>query len=104
MTGAAPTDEVARYDCQSCGACCSYSRDWPRLTLEDDDAVARIPVEFLDDDSGTMRCKGDRCTALVGTVGVSTSCSIYAVRPEVCRACLPGDDACLIARQRFGLG
>ena len=90
--------------CQSCGACCSYSRDWPRLTLEDDAAVARIPSEFLDDDSGTMRCEGDRCTALVGTVGVATSCAIHAVRPEVCRACLPGDDACRIARQRFGLG
>ncbi|MSP47894.1 MAG: YkgJ family cysteine cluster protein [Alphaproteobacteria bacterium] len=104
MTGAAPPDEVTRYDCQSCGACCSYSRDWPRLTLEDDAAIARISAEFRDDDSGRMRCEGDRCAALVGTVGVSTSCAIYAVRPEVCRACLPGDDACRIARERFGLG
>jgi hypothetical protein len=25
------------------------------------------------------------------------------VRPQVCRACLPGDDACLTARRRFNL-
>ena len=50
-----------------------------------------------------MRCNGDRCTALVGEVGVATACSIYAVRPDVCKACLPGDDACLMARRRFNL-
>jgi uncharacterized protein len=33
---------------------------------------------------------------------VWTSCSIYDVRPEVCRACLPGDDACTIARTHYG--
>jgi uncharacterized protein len=51
-----------------------------------------------------MRCHGNRCAALEGVVGVSTSCAIYAVRPDVCRACLPGDDACRRARARFGLG
>jgi uncharacterized protein len=51
-----------------------------------------------------MRCEGDRCAALVGDVGVSTSCAIYAVRPDVCRACLPGGDDCAIARRRFNLG
>ena len=50
-----------------------------------------------------MRCNGNRCTALVGAVGVATSCAVYAVRPEVCRTCLPGDEACAMARRRFGL-
>jgi len=50
-----------------------------------------------------MRCAGDRCAALEGTVGVATACTIYAVRPDVCRACLPGDDECRLARQRAGL-
>lgn len=90
--------------CRTCGACCAYSRDWPRLTLEDDDAIARIPSELLDEEAGRMRCIGDRCSAFVGEVGASSSCSIYAVRPEVCRSCMPGDEACLIARHRFGLG
>jgi Fe-S-cluster containining protein len=90
--------------CQSCGACCDYSREWPRLTLEDDDEIALIPSHLLDKDAGRMRCAGNRCSALVGEVGVSTACSIYDVRPLVCGACMPGDDACLAARKRHGLG
>jgi Fe-S-cluster containining protein len=50
-----------------------------------------------------MRCTGDRCAALVGTVGQSTSCAIHPVRPDVCRACSPGDPECREARRHFGL-
>jgi uncharacterized protein len=63
----------------------------------------RIPPALVDEGQGRMRCNGNRCTALTGEVGVATACSIYAVRPEVCRTCLPGDDACQMARRRFGL-
>lgn len=94
---------MASFDCQSCGACCAYSRDWPRFSLEDDAAIARIPAQFVDDEAGRMRCDGDRCTALRGTVGQHTSCSIYAVRPEVCSAEQPGDEACRIARAYYKL-
>jgi uncharacterized protein len=90
-------------DCRTCGACCSFSREWPRFTLEDDADLDRIPGELVDPHLGRMRCDGDRCAALVGEVGVSTACAIYSIRPDVCRACEPGDDACLMARQRFGL-
>jgi uncharacterized protein len=89
--------------CQSCGACCSYSKEWPRFSTEDDADLDRIPPALVDETQGRMRCNGDRCTALTGEVGVATACSIYAVRPEVCRTCLPGDDACQMARRRFGL-
>jgi Fe-S-cluster containining protein len=89
--------------CKTCGACCSYAADWPRFTLEDDVVIARIPTELVSATMGGMRCTGDRCCALDGEVGVATSCSIYAHRPDVCRACQPGDDACTMARQRFGL-
>ena len=89
--------------CRACGACCSYSAEWPRFALETDADLARIPPAFVDEEGGRMRCAGDRCTALVGNVGVATSCRVYAVRPDVCRACLPGDDACQIARRRFDL-
>lgn len=102
MTAAAAA-AVAGFDCQRCGACCSYSDDWPRFSLEDDAALARIPARFVDDARGRMRCEGDRCTALTGTVGEATSCAVYALRPDVCHACQPGDDACLEARARFGL-
>jgi Fe-S-cluster containining protein len=71
--------------------------------LESDADLDLIPSAYVDDGLGRMRCNGDRCSALVGEVGKSTACAVYAVRPEVCRACLPGDDACKMARQRFGL-
>jgi len=101
IEAAATRDETLR--CQACGACCAFSAEWPRFSLESDADLDRIPRAFVDDARGRMRCVGDRCSALAGEVGMATSCTIYAVRPEVCRACLPGDDACRIARERFGL-
>jgi Fe-S-cluster containining protein len=99
----ANADALTAADCQTCGACCSFSAQWPRFALESEAELDQIPREFVDDERGRMRCSGNRCTALVGEVGVATSCAIYAVRPGVCRDCLPGDDACLMARQRFKL-
>lgn len=89
--------------CRACGACCAYSAEWPRFSLETDAELARIPQAFVDDGRGRMRCEGDRCAALVGEVGIATSCAVYSARPEVCRACMPGDDACQMARRRFNL-
>ena len=90
-------------DCRACGACCSFSRDWPRFTLEDDADLDLIPEELVNETLSGMRCDGDRCSALMGEAGLSTSCSIYNQRPHVCRACEPGDEACRIARRRFHL-
>lgn len=89
--------------CQTCGACCSYSADWPRFSLESGSWLDRIPRELVDDGERGMRCMGTRCTALVGIVGESTSCAIYRLRPSVCRACLPGDPECRQARRHFGM-
>jgi Fe-S-cluster containining protein len=77
--------------CQSCGACCSYSQNWPRFTIEDDATLDLIPEGFVNERLSGMRCDGDRCSALSGKVGEATSCVIYAIRPEVCRTCMPGD-------------
>ncbi len=90
-------------DCKSCGACCAYSSAWPRFTLESDAAIARIPRALMNGAASAMRCDGDRCSALSGCVGTSVACAIYADRPDVCRDCTPGDDACRIARARFNL-
>jgi len=89
--------------CQSCGACCAFSREWPRFSTETDAQLDRIPPELIDEGDGRMRCNGDRCAALRGEIGAATACAIYAVRPEVCRACVPGDDACTMSRVHFGL-
>jgi Fe-S-cluster containining protein len=96
-------DSVVQSPCNACGACCSYAADWPRFTLEDDADIARLPPELVSDTMSGMRCDGARCCALLGKVGVATSCSVYAQRPDVCRACQPGDEACTMARHRFGL-
>jgi len=105
MIAGEPQDETADANdmCRSCGACCSYSADWPRFSLESEADLARIPPEFIDEGQGRMRCTGARCAALLGTVARSTACAIYAVRPDVCRACVPGDGACQEARRHFGL-
>ena len=89
--------------CQACGACCAYSAQWPRFSLESEAALAAIPSALVDDARGRMRCTGDRCMALSGEVGVATACTIYPMRPDVCRACQPGDPECRMARARFGL-
>jgi uncharacterized protein len=91
------------FGCQSCGACCSFSPEWPRFTLESDADLDLIPEKFVNDSASGMRCEGDRCSALVGKVGSATSCAIYGLRPDVCRACEPGDEACQMARRRFHL-
>jgi hypothetical protein len=94
---------AAESPCQTCGACCAYSRDWPRFALETEEEILAIPQHYVDDARGTMRCEGDRCMALSGEIGVATACTLYAVRPEVCRACQPGDDSCNVARAHYGM-
>lgn len=91
------------FDCNACGACCSHSSAWPRFSTEADSELDRIPAEHISRDESGMRCEGARCSALVGKVGRSTSCSIYEIRPDVCRACVPGGSDCLMARQALGL-
>ena len=78
--------------CQSCGACCATSANWPRFSTEDDRALDLIPAELVNARASGMRCDGDRCAALKGKVGEMTSCSIYEVRPDCCRA-YPHTDA-----------
>ena len=89
--------------CQSCGACCSYSANWPRFSIESDEELAAIPETLVNERQSGMRCVGDRCSALQGDIGKATACGIYAARPEVCRTCMPGDTECAMARRKFGL-
>lgn len=102
-TAAIETAVSAEGPCQACGACCAYSANWPRFSTEDDAALNLIPEALVNDRQSGMRCEGERCCALKGDVGVATACTIYAVRPEVCRSCEPGDPECNLARRRYGL-
>jgi hypothetical protein len=98
-----PTIIRGQNPCQACGACCSYSQNWPRFSTEMDAALELIPEHLVNETKSGMRCAGDRCSALSGRVGSATACTIYAVRPEVCRVCMPGDAECNLARRRHGL-
>ena len=73
------------------------------FTTEDDAALDLIP-----ENSSTSGCRECAATATAarrcpGKVGEATACLIYAVRPEVCRTCMPGDVECAMARKRHGL-
>lgn len=93
---------TAPYDCQTCGACCAHSADWPRFSLESDAELALIPEALIAPDLSGMRWDGTRCAALKGKTGQSCTCTIYPVRPLVCRDCMPGDPECLEARTAHG--
>ena len=89
--------------CRSCGACCAYSATWPRFSTETDAELDRIPTTLVAANQSGMRCIGARCAALDGNVGVAASCTIYEIRPVVCRTCVIGDDECQTARAAYGL-
>ena len=97
------------YDCQKCGACCA-SFDVP-LDAEDEARLRGAglldeitfpyerpawSVRFLKRDPATQRC-----VRLAGELG-DCACSIYELRPNLCRALQPGDEHCLEARRKFG--
>ena len=106
MTGVTDRKQAMATDhnpCQACGACCSYSANWPRFSTEDEAALDRIPEAFVNANRSGMRCDGDRCAALSGQIGEMTACTLYPLRPEVCRTCMPGDVECNIARRKYHL-
>lgn len=71
--------------------------------MESDEALDKIPEQYVAADQSGMRCEDNRCSALSGRIGESTKCLVYEVRPDVCRACLPGDYECGLARAAFGM-
>jgi uncharacterized protein len=89
--------------CQACGACCAYDPSWPRFSLESDADLARIPEALVSATLTGMRFVAGRCAALDGTLCEAVTCRIYEVRPIVCRDCLPGDEACTVARAKYNL-
>lgn len=110
------TDE---FDCLSCGACCVSDFEAPDYVLLLPPEVDRLVAEdkkamiFEDREFGepmySMRTQSDscgncRCVALGGTVGEQVSCTIYGIRPQVCRDFEPGSEVCKTARQiMFGV-
>lgn len=106
----------AKYDCQSCGACCynppenvsdglrDYVEVNPRNALlkTNDDAAK---YTFVKNGKHWLRMVGrvERCCALAGSLGKSVRCTIYEKRPTVCRLVRPGDMECKLRREQRGL-
>ena len=56
--------------CQSCGACCAYSRNWPRFSRLKTTLRSTSSRKVRRREQFGMRCDGDRCSALSGRIGV----------------------------------
>lgn len=87
-------------DCQSCGACCVEAG---KVVLTGIEEVEAIPKPLVENQRGHLciaKHMGGRCKALEGVIGKSVNCSIYEIRPAICRKFPPGSDACLEARAR----
>jgi Fe-S-cluster containining protein len=98
----------ARYECDGCGACC---RTFPIFVAESDaEREPRIEAEGrrLPPWLATPRWKyqlyplpfHETCCFLNG----ENRCTIYATRPDMCRAFAAGSSQCQVARAERGLG
>lgn len=85
-------------ECTECGACC-FTADLEYLPLFDGDRArlgTALAVHTVTTPRGTfMRLADGRCAALVlEAVTGRALCSIYAQRPDVCRALERGSGQC----------
>ncbi len=92
--------------CTRCGACCASYRVsfyWA------DPHAGALPDALLEQVTPHLACmrgtnaRRPRCVALDGIVGQSVRCTVYDLRPDACRAVMPGDERCNRARARHGL-
>lgn len=90
------------FDCQKCGACCTFKWSWPVLKKDRSDA-AGIPDEMVRKDLPLMKTINNRCVALDGEVGKCVSCKIYESRPSSCQRFVPGSELCIEARKHLAI-
>lgn len=100
-------------ECQKCGACCSFRKGGTCIAVEVDPLEVgglellhsgatmihnnRPILAFTADEAAGMAS----CPFFTGTTGEQCACSIYDVRPGVCRVFVPGDSRCLKMRDSF---
>ena len=108
-------------DCQSCGACCQTShraprdserfRFWADCTPADVKRMPRrvrlklVPTRGADGTRSMATPLGfdGRCGFLRGAIADQVKCSIYDVRPSLCRAFRAGSEFCRASRREIGL-
>jgi Fe-S-cluster containining protein len=93
-----PEQEFPPADCRSCGRCCfSELPEYVRVFGVDTDRMDERAMGFTGfiGNKLFMRMDGGRCTALAIDPNARTfSCSIYEMRPDVCRSLGRGTGAC----------
>lgn len=96
--------------CVACGACCASYRVSFYWAETDAHPAGQVPQQLTAPISpqrvamrGTLHAPV-RCVALQGEVGREVACAIYPQRASPCHEVQPGDDKCLSARARHGLG
>ncbi len=108
---------TAAPDCLTCGACCvsPFMGDgYIRLSRGEERRLGRLGLPVLEvvpgpDDRmvllGTKENSQRRhvCIALDGAVGERVSCTIYGVRPMLCREFEAGSPECYQAREAAGI-
>lgn len=83
------------HPCLRCGACCAHFRVAFHWSETEPTLGGVTPIELtekLDPHRVNLRgtnARAARCVALVGTVGESAHCSVYALRPSPCHALQP---------------
>jgi len=115
-SGLRATHALTIYDCQTCGACCcnrqenrlEHFHDYVQVFAEDAlQAHPKLLVRLARQNKERqwhLKLKPDgSCVALDGEVGQSVGCTIYELRPQVCKNVQPGDSECLTARRERGL-
>jgi hypothetical protein len=99
-------------DCRTCGACCYGDSMWVHLVAKDDerlgDAGVRRLTVLTEHGRGyfarSMRMVGGHCLAFAADLGDGgCGCSIYDVRPDICRDFAAGSLDCFAARARRGI-
>jgi Fe-S-cluster containining protein len=99
-------------DCRTCGACCYGDEMWIHVMADDDERLGEAKVRHLtvltQHGRGyfarSMKMVGGRCAAFRDTLGDGhCGCSIYDVRPGICREFAAGSTDCHAARRRRGI-
>jgi uncharacterized protein len=120
-------DTEAGFDCQTCGACCSYfavisleafsNEPGLGIDLQDYDDYSKLPPSMLAFEpmpegsllppNVVLRTqkvgKWHQCLGLEGRVGESCRCSVYEARPLTCSDFEVGGVKCLKSRESRGL-
>ncbi len=106
---------ITQVECTRCGACCCNPPSnaaegffhWVEIaddeTILSDKRGSRLVVR---DDEQIAHLRLDpegRCLALRGRLGRRVECTIYKIRPRVCRLVEAGSDECMQARASRGI-